>query len=212
MVRTDAALWGPVEGDMSNAQRSQEQLTGGGGSWQELRKCQMAGGMLKMGGLLSSGGWDVVKIVAGSSEDVWAGGAETGLQKCESGRRGCWEWVRLCVRVAGMGRGSSLAMLVLRWVGPGVSRARSRLISKRAHPDLNQEPADLQSVALTTDLCTPCMSFTLTFTAQLLKTTHAAGQRASSQRPASRQPTNDNFYVMQQSSIRSRSRLSSGPL
>ena len=27
-------------------------------------------------------------------------------------------------------------------------------VSKRAHPDLNQGPADLQSAALTTELCT----------------------------------------------------------
>ena len=28
---------------------------------------------------------------------------------------------------------------------------------KRAHPDLNQGPADLQSAALTTELCTQCI-------------------------------------------------------
>ena len=34
-----------------------------------------------------------------------------------------------------------------------------RRIYKRAHPDLNQGPADLQSAALTTELCTHCGHF-----------------------------------------------------
>ena len=33
--------------------------------------------------------------------------------------------------------------------------------NKRAHPDLNQGPADLQSAALTTELCTHCGYFPL---------------------------------------------------
>ena len=33
-------------------------------------------------------------------------------------------------------------------------------VQKRAHPDLNQGPADLQSAALTTELCTRCARYT----------------------------------------------------
>ena len=36
----------------------------------------------------------------------------------------------------------------------GELRSKFELRSKRAHPDLNQGPADLQSAALTTELCT----------------------------------------------------------
>ena len=39
----------------------------------------------------------------------------------------------------------------------GTDRARSKGAIKRAHPDLNQGPADLQSAALTTELCTQCL-------------------------------------------------------
>ena len=47
--------------------------------------------------------------------------------------------------VSGQG---ALPMLVLPWL------ARTSYHQKRAHPDLNQGPADLQSAALTTELCT----------------------------------------------------------
>ena len=33
-------------------------------------------------------------------------------------------------------------------------RRKKEDLTKRAHPDLNQGPADLQSAALTTELCT----------------------------------------------------------
>ena len=37
---------------------------------------------------------------------------------------------------------------------PGMPRCADSSTKKRAHPDLNQGPADLQSAALTTELCT----------------------------------------------------------
>ena len=36
---------------------------------------------------------------------------------------------------------------------------KRRFAHKRAHPDLNQGPADLQSAALTTELCTQMAHF-----------------------------------------------------
>ena len=41
-----------------------------------------------------------------------------------------------------------------------IKKCAGRMLRHRAHPDLNQGPADLQSAALTTELCThlPCKS------------------------------------------------------
>lgn len=45
--------------------------------------------------------------------------------------------------------------------GAAQSAAQKAKANKRAHPDLNQGPADLQSAALTTELCTHCGYFPL---------------------------------------------------
>ena len=43
---------------------------------------------------------------------------------------------------------------VVSWYSNNEHSLVHREITKRAHPDLNQRPADLQSAALTTELCT----------------------------------------------------------
>ena len=58
---------------------------------------------------------------------------------------------------------SLLAFVMFDWVSGtleiclGYSPAAAVCFSKRAHPDLNQGPADLQSAVLATELCTHVM-------------------------------------------------------
>ena len=65
--------------------------------------------------------------------------------------------LRLCSgTLEGRTKGSLACSLLLResaWFG-GFGRKQYFGFHQRAHPDLNQGPADLQSAALTTELCT----------------------------------------------------------
>ena len=63
-----------------------------------------------------------------------------------------WEFESLCPHFL-LDVFERISKCVLDWRNK-LDRHSSRLWRKRAHPDLNQGPADLQSAALTTELCT----------------------------------------------------------
>ena len=63
-----------------------------------------------------------------------------------------WEFESLCPHFL-LVVFECISKCVLDWRNK-LDRQSSRLWRKRAHPDLNQGPADLQSAALTTELCT----------------------------------------------------------
>ena len=65
-----------------------------------------------------------------------------------------WEFESLCPHFL-LGGFERVSMCVLAWpLRRKLEEQFSRRSHKRAHPDLNQGPADLQSAALTTELCT----------------------------------------------------------
>ena len=85
----------------------------------------------------------------------------------------------------GLVDGSSWIMLVLSLVDHTQLHEQCQLMTKRAHSDLDQGPAALQSAALTTELCTPCHVSALSFLCQFWQ----ASCQASTQPAASQQST-----------------------
>ena len=77
-----------------------------------------------------------------------AGGARA--RECMHGRFlwRSWSW---CY-------GQTMPVALKRTDSRGAAMAFSSRKSKRAHPDLNQGPADLQSAALATELCTQVLA------------------------------------------------------
>ena len=84
-----------------------------------------------------------------------------GLRRCPRGlRRRIWVFgdvLGACMVAFSRPTGSYTHMCIFKFSLPGSRKQYPNLCNQRAHPDMNQGPADLQSAALTTELCTRCI-------------------------------------------------------
>ena len=114
--------------------------------------CTSTSGACKVGRPFGNKLLNPAQEAAHALKGVWRNGSAS------DSRSEGWEFESLCPHLLVAPYARSAACSWDRSWGP--TRPSQAIRTRRAHPDLNQGPADLQSAALTTELCTQFGSLT----------------------------------------------------